>query len=224
MNDRINGIPSGSGNVFHKGSFSFGKSVQECRFPDIGSAHQGKTDFVFLFFSMVSCDIRQDLVQKVTDISSMCRADADHIFETERVEIEHPVFVRCIINLVPDDDYRFSGFSQLKGDFFVLCRDTGDCIHDKEQDIAFRYGNLNLTVNGPMYPLGPGIRHPSGIDKVKRLALPFGQGIKPVPCNSGLVVNYCFPSSGYAVEKGRFSDIRPSHDCYNRHVSHLPQI
>jgi hypothetical protein len=106
-----------------------------------------------------------------------------------------------VIDLVYNEYDGLPCFPQLQGYFFIQGGTAFHRIHYEQQDITFFNSHLNLSMDGARQIIPGRTRHPSGVNKIKCLSLPFGTGVKPVSCYARLVVHYCFTASDYAVEK-----------------------
>ncbi len=211
----VDGVAGGSGDIADQGALVFEESVCEGRFPDIWSAYDG--DFygigggAFLEWS----GWREKTLHPSNqgkDAPVVFSADSDVVFEAQLTEFSGMRGMLLHINLVDDQDNRFSNAAQLAGEIAIERSESGLAIDDEEKDIGRDDGEIDFRVDlftELCVDLGADA---AGVEEGEGCVSKFTGAGDAVPRDAGAIVDDGDFAAGEAIKEGGLPDIGSSYD------------
>ena len=225
LDDGIDGVARGAGNVGHDGAVGAQDAVEQRRLPGIGAADDGHVQrFGELIGDLVLFLRKQghDIVEQVARAMAMQGRERRGLADAERIELPDAVVLAIgVVELVHQQKDRLVAALEHAGDRLVLLGNAGAAVDHKQDDGGFLGGGEGLVANGRGEDVIALERFDAArVDDGELAAVPIGRVVRAVARDAAGLMDDGVRGLGQAVNERGLAHVGASDDGDDRFHLH----
>ena len=217
LDDRVDGVARGAGNVGHDGAVGAQDAVEQRGLTGVGAADDGHVQRIGELIGDLVLFLRKqghDIIEQVARAMTMQGRERRGLADAERIELPDVVVLAIgVVELVHQQKDRLVAALEHAGNRLVLLGDTGAAVDHKQDDGGFLGGGEGLVADGRCKDIVALERLDTArVDDGELAAVPIGRVIRAVARDAAGLVDDGVRGLGQAVNERGLAHVGASDD------------